>query len=390
MQRPGGVYLYGTVGVGKTTVVDLFFASASAAHSLHYDELVHMLHRELHKHRQKKGAKCKTGMEWIRYLARKMARGKLMGPVSFLVVDEMQLPTVQDCTLVIPFLAELRAAGCSLVATSNKPPSELFQGHGLYPALRVQLQQLLDGFETCEVMGVDYRVEAGRSAPADPPLFLEEGDSNNRRNFLKSWTERLQGPEDLTHEPIQLSFGRQMKSIAGRVIVLDFENDVAAFNTALSAADFHTIAKHADAVLIDNVPVFSRNSADSARRLTLLVEALYEQRAALVSCFQAPLADTFGIFMGRKMAPLCNFGIQGNHTVEHLPEGTFIRRSCSEHRCGGCTWSSFGGKRCGVIETEDWALLEMRFATERTLSRLSEMSSDSYFSASKAAKHLKL
>lgn len=185
--QPGsGVYLYGSVGVGKTTVADLLFDYLPAAVRIHYDDLVSLLNQEFQKHRKKIGGRQKQGSELLRYFARKTTNGALLGPVSFIFIDEMQIPTIQDCTLVIPYLAELKNRRCTLIFTSNKAPTELFHAPNLHREFQRLLARVIDGLDVCEVSGPDHRIAMGAAGLADPPTFAVHGGAC----FLAEWRKK--------------------------------------------------------------------------------------------------------------------------------------------------------------------------------------------------------
>lgn len=157
-----------------------------------------------------------------------------------------------------------------------------------------------------------------------------------------------------------------------RVVALNFHEDILRFGSS-AAQDFRALAANVDAVLLKGVPQLSKEHQDAARRFSLLIEALYERRALLVCDFEVEPNAVFDMFARQRSLAVAN----------PQASGSFVRRSCSEHHCGGCTWSTFGAGRCGVIETSDWGSVETGFAAERASSRLAEMGSSNYVSKSR-------
>ncbi len=63
--------------------------------------------------------------------------------------------------------------------------------------------------------------------------------------------------------------------------------------TALSAADYLTIARKFHTVVLDAIPVVSESRRDEAKRFITLVDALYDRRVKLISSAAAEPAELY-------------------------------------------------------------------------------------------------
>ena len=173
---PAGVYLFGSVGSGKTMLMDLFVgACGSSAQRLHFHELMLEVHSELHRlhvSRPRTVVQSKFGLPMFKYgdmseerpvpdapcdetlssssssssssngagdgeppptpppppptpLERVIERVASRGPV--LCLDEMQVTDVADAMLLRQLFEGLFARGVRVVFTSNRPPEELYE-----------------------------------------------------------------------------------------------------------------------------------------------------------------------------------------------------------------------------------------------------------------------
>jgi len=123
-----GCYLWGEVGRGKTLMMDLFALSLQQPHGVanegvvvrraHFHDFMHGVHQRIGKLRSE-GSRA-----GVSAVVDETAAG---GP-AVLCFDEFQITNIADATLIMPLFSELFTREVVLVATSNRPPTDLYKG----------------------------------------------------------------------------------------------------------------------------------------------------------------------------------------------------------------------------------------------------------------------
>ena len=145
---PGGIYLDGGFGVGKTHLLAaLWHAAPGPKLFATFVELTHLV-----------GA-----------LGFHQAVDALSS-YTLVCVDEFELDDPGDTVLVSTLLGKLRAAGVRLAATSNTLPGKLGEGRFATEDFLREIQGLAEAFESIRIDGEDYRHRGLPAAPRAPDV----------------------------------------------------------------------------------------------------------------------------------------------------------------------------------------------------------------------------
>ncbi len=277
-----GLYLWGSVGRGKTWLMDLFCASlpGGVARRVHFHRFMHEVHQHLRRlHRQPSP---------LEQVARAIARD-----ARVLCFDELYVADIADAMILGGLFAGLVRRGVTLVTTSNVPPEELYQGglqrERFLPAIALLERHL----EVIRLAGsTDYRLRqltaAGTYLPADAP------DTATR---LLTLFGRLTEQPVLAAGSIEVE-GRPIPvvRVAAAVVWFDF---AALCGGPRSQEDYIEISREYQAVILAGVPLFDAAHEDEARRFIALVDELYDRNVKLVVAAAAPPAE---LYRGERLA----------------------------------------------------------------------------------------
>ena len=267
-----GLYLWGSVGRGKTYLMDAFFDALPFTRKtrMHFHRFMLDVHERRKQHQGESDPLIKIADD----IAQK---------VRVLCFDEFFVSDIADAMILGRLMEGLFAHGVTLVATSNVAPDLLYkdglQRDRFLPAIEAIKQHVgvlkLDG-------PVDYRLRALTHAE----IYHHPSDAAAEAN-LACWFEELaQGPGtknrdlDLNGRPVRAR--RRAEGVAW----FDF---AALCEGPRAAADYIELAKMYHSVIISRVPQLTRETEDAARRFITLVDEFYDRGVNLILAGAAPL-----------------------------------------------------------------------------------------------------
>jgi cell division protein ZapE len=279
-----GAYLWGPVGRGKSMLMDLFFAAAptTSKQRLHFYVFMAQVHRLV--------AEWRGGDAAARRARFGTARGDdPIPPVAdviasegrLLCFDELQVTDIADAMILGRLFEALFERGVTLVATSNRPPDDLYKD-GINRQLFLPFVALIkERLQVVQVPGVrDYRVMRLRAAGT----WFSPDDPDNRRSFDGLWRDLLGGEVE---GPVELEvLGRRevFPRAANGMLRVTFEE---ACVHPRGPEDYLAIASRFHTVFLEGLPRLRPEKRNEARRLATLIDALYEARARLVTLAEA-------------------------------------------------------------------------------------------------------
>jgi len=275
-----GLYLWGPVGRGKSMLMDLFFESApiEKKRRTHFHVFMAEVHRDIDAWRKGDAAARKArfgqskGDDPIQPTAERIA-----GSARLLCFDELQVTDIADAMILGRLFEALFAQGVTLVATSNRPPDDLYKG-GLNRQLFLPfIAMLKERLEVVSVRGpVDFRLDRLRGART----WLAPDDADNAREFDRLWIDMLDGAEETGATLEVLGRRLHLPRASGGLLRASFAS---LCEHALGPQDFLAVADRFHTVFLEDVPRLTPARRDAARRFNTLVDTLYEAGAKLVA-----------------------------------------------------------------------------------------------------------
>jgi len=278
---PQGIYLYGDVGRGKSFLMDLFFASSNIAKKrrVHFNAFMLETHQRIHEWRNVSGRERLARAELVRDAGddpiAPIAK-RMLSEATVLAFDEFQVTDVADAMILGRLFEQLFALGVIIVMTSNTPPDQLYEG-GLNRQLFLPFIALIkERLQILELNGPrDYRLD--------------------RMDGLNVYITPLGGNADAAMDAAWLrmtdtkrGMARMLNVMQRKFVVPQAAKGVARISfdalcsEALGAGDYLALARTFHTILIDRIPRLRLQDRDQARRFTLLVDTLYDEKVKLV------------------------------------------------------------------------------------------------------------
>ncbi|KAK7186049.1 AFG1-like ATPase [Paraphaeosphaeria sporulosa] len=363
---PRGVYIYGSVGTGKSRIADLFAATLPAQISrrrIHFHEFMLDVHARLHTARSQSSFRgdplIQIGMD-----VRKESQ--------VLCFDEFQVTDIADAMILKRLFSVIWGTGGVLVGTSNRPPEKLYE-NGLNRDLFVPfIHQIKDRCEVWKMEGQDDYRTKDIDDPADriEVLFLDHS------RFEESLHSQLSG-QALQHFEIAVHGNRGFSVSAARpndktglVVSSTF---IEMCHSYRGSADYVALCRQSKAIYISKLRRFAKDDLDVVRRFITLVDLAYEAKVRIFCLSDVPLVEVFANIVRPVDVPL-----QGQMQRQMTVRGEGGSSSSMMTTFVGETEWSATGLAGASLATGGAGETDVRFAIGRAISRLYEMGSKRY------------
>lgn len=362
---PRGIYLYGSVGTGKSMLMDLVYTAVPLREKkrVHFHKFMLQVHQDIH--------------EWKRLEPRRTSLNLDLSPsrdamtqialdiaqhTKLLCFDEFQVTDIADALLMRKLFGILFQRGTVVFATSNTPPARLYE-NGVN---REYFFPFIDELEYyCKVVKMDSRVDHRLdNTRASDQYFYPLSCATTSKGLEQAFQDVVM--EDLgqshvsnnNNEPkagyyaIPVMMGRTLECHRSllptqRIGWFDF-TELCLANKG--AADYKALCEHYRILVLENIPQMNLDDHhNEARRFVTLVDELYEHQCRLI----------------------CSAACR--------PEEVFQWTTTST--------DNLKKKQESDEEDRDWAegssRKDLRYAVKRTTSRLIEMQSEKWIHRAK-------
>ena len=281
-EPPRGLYIHGGVGRGKSMLMDLFHQTSTVEkrRRVHFHAFMLEVHDEMHRHR--KTARQDDDTNVITHVADWIADSTWL-----LCFDEFHVTDITDAMILGRLFEALFARGVVVVATSNWPPDRLYE-KGLQRELFLPFIAMIK--QRLDVIPLDHETDYRQARLAGMQTYLTPDDAAATATLDQAFDDLTRGaaptPTVLTVKGRQLPVTRQAKGVAR------FSFDELC-GQPLGSADYLAIARTYHTVILDHVPALAPQSRNEAKRLILLIDALYEAKRRLLLSSAVPVDQLY-------------------------------------------------------------------------------------------------
>ncbi|HEV7417907.1 MAG TPA: cell division protein ZapE [Tianweitania sediminis] len=284
---PLGLYIHGSVGRGKTMLMDMFFDQAPVAgkRRAHFNDFMADVHDRIARHRAEVKAGTAKGDDPIPPVAQDLA-----DQAKLLCFDEFSVTDIADAMILSRLFTALFDQGVILVATSNVAPDDLYRD-GLNRQLFLPFIGLLKRHvAVLDIGGThDHRMAKLKRLP----VYMTPLDAQTAGRMDQAWAVACEG-----HRPAPAKVSVKGREIAvplaaGRAARFRFED---LCSQPLAARDYLAIVERYPTLFVDGIPVLDAARRNEAKRLILLVDVLYDRHATLIA---TAAAEPDALFQGR-------------------------------------------------------------------------------------------
>lgn len=307
-----GVYLWGGVGRGKSMLMDLAFAHIDVQPK----RRVHFHAFMLHTHQRLKEARSDEEGDPIEEVAEIVA-----GEAKLLCFDEMQVTNPADAMILSRLFEKLLERGVSVIATSNRPPGDLYRD-GLNRELFLPFIATIETrFEVVEVNGpTDYRLDRLAGVDVWHVPNGPEATAALSKAFFQLTDYAVEDRAKVPSEDLEVGGGRMLhvpKSLKG-VAVFSFRR---LCGEPRGASDYLAIAQRFHTVIIVGIPVMGPEMRNEAARFVTLIDELYEHRVKLLAAADAEPAGLYSSGDGSFEFQRTVSRLEEMRSAEYLAEG---------------------------------------------------------------------
>ncbi|MCS5710742.1 cell division protein ZapE [Candidatus Berkiella aquae] len=275
-----GIYLWGSVGRGKTFLMDAFFhlLPFQQKERYHFHRFMQHVHEMLKKYQ---------GKSEPLYLVAKAFKAR----TSIICFDEFYVNDIVDAMILSELFRHLFALGITLVATSNIKPDDLYpnglQREKFLPAISLIKQHTqiisMDG-------STDYRMQYLSNAQ----LYQYPADALSEKKLMMHF-------QQLASEKVVQ--GQSLTILERKIPTQWLADNIVWFKFSdlcigpRSAMDYIQIASEFQTVIVSGVMTLTEENEDIARRFIALVDEFYDHKVTLILSATVPLS---ALYQGRR------------------------------------------------------------------------------------------
>ena len=275
-QRIKGIFVHGSVGRGKSFLIDGFFLNLARVDKLrvHFHGFMRRFHSDMKKHEGEKDA--------LKAVAESLA-----DKFSLICFDEFHVSDISDAMILGRILEILFERGVVLVASSNYKPDALYPNGLARDRFLPAIEMIKRNMDVFSLDGdVDYRLRTLQKAA----LYYSPQDDENRKSFEEMFFELARNIR--IKNSVRLG-SRRMPAVQRTSDAL-WVSFIDCCGGNYAANDYLQLAERFATIFISDVPKLGADDKiEETRRFTWLIDVLYDSKVKLVMLADYPLTELF-------------------------------------------------------------------------------------------------
>ena len=294
-----GIYVYGSVGTGKTFLLSLFSQYTKIGKKIHFNHLMNGIHDAINSN-VNKNKKLKLFVK------------DLCKDIKILFIDELHVFNIVDALLIRKIFLLLEEKNIFVMTSSNFKPEDLYKD-GLQRAdFMPFIKHIMENYE---VMGVNSETDYRRLTLNQSKTYFTPINKDTEEEFNLLF-ERLVDINNLTIKKIDIKSREiKFKKCSANVAYCTFDFIC---NTELAHEDYANIAKEFNLIFIEKVPKMTNDYSDQCRRFISLIDMLYDNKCSVVILAENPISS---------LCQINNLSKEFERTASRLYEMTIIQTS---------------------------------------------------------------
>ena len=294
-----GIFVYGSVGTGKTFLLSLFSQYSKVGKKIHFNKLMNSIHDSINLN-ENKNKKLELFIK------------EFCKDIKILYIDELHIFNIVDALLVKKIFHLLEQNNIFLMTSSNFKPDDLYK-NGLQ---RTDFMPFIKHItKNYNVISLDSETDYRRITLNQSKTYFTPVNSDTEEEFNLLF-ERLVDVNSLTNKKIQIK-SREINftKCSANVAYCSFDFIC---NTNLAHEDYASIAKEFNLIFIEKVPKMTNDYSDQCRRFISLIDMLYDNKCSVVILAENPISS---------LCQITNLSKEFERTASRLYEMTIIQTS---------------------------------------------------------------
>ena len=299
-----GLYVWGSVGRGKTMLMDLFYEELDTPKKrrAHFNAFMADAHERIYAFRQRVKSGEIKDTDPIPHVAADLA-----AEAGVLCFDEFTVTDIADAMILGRLFKAMFDDGVTLVATSNVEPHRLYE-NGLNRALFLPFIDLIEA--RMDEFRLDSRTDFRLEKLGGSPVYYLPADARAKAALDEAFRKLTGVPHGRARTLVVKGHPVEIPEAAAGVARFSFVDLCA---KAYGASDYMALADRFHTFIIDHIPVMDVERRNEAKRFITLIDTLYDRHVKLIASADA---EPTGLYVGQSGREAFEFDRTASRLIE--------------------------------------------------------------------------